>query len=117
MVEQLENSVINLLAEYGIAASGNRDAPGVYVNGAKIAALGLRVSRGCTYHGLSFNVAMDLTPYKGIDPCGYKDLAVTDLAQHDVGDSIDTVANKLLDCLCREFRYNTVVTQNNTEWL
>ena len=76
----LEQAVIDLLAEYGITAVGRREAPGVYVNGAKIAALGLRVRRGCCYHGLSFNVAMDLEPFSRINPCGYPGMAVTQLA-------------------------------------
>ena len=115
MVERLENAVITLLAGYGIEASGDRVAPGVYIDGAKIAALGLRVRRGYTYHGLAFNVAMDLTPYAGIDPCGYQGLEVTDLAQHEVADSIEIVADKLCDCLSREFRYNSVETKSRLE--
>jgi len=79
LVMALERAVIDLLAEYGVAGVGRRDAPGVYVNGAKIAALGLRVRRGCCYHGLSFNVAMDLEPFARINPCGYPGLAVTQL--------------------------------------
>ncbi|MGA9469501.1 MAG: lipoyl(octanoyl) transferase LipB, partial [Candidatus Macondimonas sp.] len=62
---------------YGIKAHARREAPGVYVAGAKIAALGLRVRRGCCYHGLALNVDMDLAPFAGINPCGYADLAVT----------------------------------------
>jgi lipoyl(octanoyl) transferase len=77
MVVRLENSVIALLAGYGLVASGRRDAPGVYVNGEKIAALGLRVRRGCTYHGLAVNIDADLSPFLGIDPCGYQGLQVT----------------------------------------
>jgi len=72
--------VINLLAEYAIAAERKPDAPGVYVNGAKIAALGLRVRRGCSYHGLSLNVDMDLTPFSYINPCGYEGLSSAQLS-------------------------------------
>lgn len=79
LVTCLEQAVINLLAEYGVQAVGRRDAPGVYVDGAKIAALGLRVRRGCCYHGLSLNVAMDLEPFSRINPCGYAGLEVTEL--------------------------------------
>lgn len=79
LVQALENAVIDTVAEYGIAATARRDAPGVYVAGAKLAAVGLRVKRHCSYHGLAVNVAMDLTPYEGINPCGYEGLAVTDL--------------------------------------
>jgi lipoyl(octanoyl) transferase len=65
--------------DYGVTANARRDAPGVYVAGAKIAAVGLRVKRHCSYHGVAINVAMDLTPFSGINPCGYANLPVTDL--------------------------------------
>ena len=78
LVTRLEDSVINLLAEHHIPAVSRRDAPGVYVHGAKVAALGLRVRRSCSYHGLALNVAMDLEPFQRINPCGYAGLAVTD---------------------------------------
>jgi lipoyl(octanoyl) transferase len=79
LVQALENAVIDTVATYGVTAAGRRDAPGVYVEGAKLAAVGLRVKRHCSYHGLAVNVAMDLAPYQGINPCGYEGLAVTDL--------------------------------------
>jgi lipoyl(octanoyl) transferase len=79
LVRLLEGAVIGLLAGYGIEAEARADAPGVYVAGAKIASLGLRVRRGCSYHGLSLNVDMDLTPFLRINPCGYPGLAVTQL--------------------------------------
>ena len=80
MVDLMEQAVIRLLAGYGIDAHARRDAPGVYVEAAKIASLGLRVRRGCCYHGLSLNVSADLEPFTRINPCGYADLAVTRLA-------------------------------------
>ena len=87
LVMRIENAVIALLATHGIAAYGKRDAPGVYVRferqEAKIAALGLKVRNGCTYHGLAFNVNMDLTPFSFINPCGYEGLRVTHL--HELG--------------------------------
>ncbi len=79
LVQALENAVVDTVAEYGVQAVGRRDAPGVYVDGVKIAAVGLRVKRRCSYHGLAVNVAMDLTPFAGINPCGYEGLRVTDL--------------------------------------
>jgi lipoyl(octanoyl) transferase len=79
LVQALENAVIDTVASYGVAASARRDAPGVYVAGAKIAAVGLRVKRHCSYHGLAVNVDMDLAPFTGINPCGYANLPVTDL--------------------------------------
>ena len=81
LVTLIEQSIVELLAQYAIAASPRPDAPGVYVDGAKIASLGLRVRRGCSYHGLSLNVDMDLEPFERINPCGHEGLAVTSLRQ------------------------------------
>ncbi len=80
LVTRLEQSVVDWLAEQGIASAPRADAPGVYVNDAKIAALGLRIRRGCSYHGLAVNIAMDLSPFTRINPCGHAGMAVTDLA-------------------------------------
>jgi lipoyl(octanoyl) transferase len=77
LVTLLEQSVIHVLADYGIKANSRCDAPGVYVEGAKICSLGLRVRRGRCYHGLALNVGVDLKPFSGINPCGYRDLSVT----------------------------------------
>lgn len=79
LVSTMENAVIDLLAAHGISAEARVDAPGVYVNDAKIASLGLRLKNGCCYHGLALNVDMDLTPFSAIDPCGYPNLPVTQL--------------------------------------
>ncbi len=81
MVVRMENSVIQLLDENGIQAAGRRDAPGVYVEDAKIAALGLRVRKGCTYHGIALNIDPELSPFLGINPCGYEGLSVTSTRQ------------------------------------
>lgn len=80
LVRALEQAVIELLAAYGIEASRREAAPGVYVAGRKIASLGLRVRRGCTYHGLAFNAHMELAPFRVIAPCGYAGLEVAQLA-------------------------------------
>lgn len=77
LVTRMEQAVIDLLAAHGVAAGRLAGAPGGYVGGAKIAALGLRVKHGCTYHGLAFNVDMDLAPFAAINPCGYAGMAVT----------------------------------------
>jgi lipoyl(octanoyl) transferase len=79
LVQALENAVIDTVAGYGVEARARRDAPGVYVDDAKVAAIGLRVKRHCSYHGLALNVAMDLTPFGRINPCGFAGLPVTDL--------------------------------------
>lgn len=81
LVQALEGAVIETVAAYGVTAVARRDAPGVYVDGAKLAAVGLRVKRHCSYHGVAVNVAMDLAPYGGINPCGYEGLAVTQLRE------------------------------------
>lgn len=98
LVQSLEQCVIDCLDEYSIKGTRRDDAPGVYVDGAKIAALGLRIRRGSSYHGLSCNVEMDLSPFSNIDPCGYQGLAVTQL--QDLSDraiEIDAVGRQLLD--------------------
>ncbi len=82
MVTLLEESVTGLLAEYDIESSSRCNAPGVYVNNAKIAALGLRVRKGCCFHGLALNIDMDLEPFSRINPCGYKALQVTQLSEY-----------------------------------
>lgn len=105
LVVALENAVIAYVAELGIAASGSREAPGVYVNGAKLASVGLRIRRGASYHGLAFNVSLDLSPFEQIDVCGYPGLAVTrlaDLAQ--VGD-VATAAAGLTPHLLRQLGF------------
>ncbi|CAK0759230.1 lipoyl(octanoyl) transferase (fragment) [Gammaproteobacteria bacterium] len=80
LVSTLEQAVVNLLADYGITAHVRPEAPGVYVGPAKVASLGLRIRRGCAYHGLALNVAMDLAPFARIHPCGYPGLPITQLS-------------------------------------
>jgi lipoyl(octanoyl) transferase len=80
LVTRLENALIQTLAHYRIEASAKRDAPGVYVGEKKIASLGLRISRGCSYHGLALNVAMDLSPFSRINPCGFRGLEMTQVS-------------------------------------
>ncbi len=101
LVMILEQTVIDLLDDYGIEASRRSDAPGVYVNGDKIAALGLRVRRNGCYHGLSLNVDMDLEPFSRINPCGHMDFGVTSLARLGINDSVEIVAEALNHRLCQ----------------
>lgn len=101
LVTRMEQAVIDLLAEEGIEARARPDAPGVYVGEAKIAALGLRVRRGCSYHGLAFNVAMDLEPFTRINPCGYAGLKATQLADLGVDTDWETMAQRLCGSLLR----------------
>ena len=81
LVSRIERSLIDLLASYGVTAAAKPEAPGVYVDGAKIASLGLRIRNGCSFHGLALNVDMDLDPFKRINPCGYAGLAMTQLRE------------------------------------
>lgn len=82
LVSRMERCLIDLLASYGVTAAAKPDAPGVYVDGAKIASLGLRIRNGCSFHGLALNVDMDLEPFRRINPCGYAGLAMTQLRDH-----------------------------------
>ncbi|HEX8593276.1 MAG TPA: lipoyl(octanoyl) transferase LipB [Pseudomonas sp.] len=82
LVTRIERSLIAVLASYGVTAAAKPDAPGVYVDGAKIASLGLRIRNGCSFHGLALNVDMDLEPFRRINPCGYAGLAMTQLRDH-----------------------------------
>ena len=95
LVRLMEQSVINILADYNIVASGREDAPGVYVGNAKIAALGLKIKHSCCYHGLSFNIDMDLTPYDFINPCGYQGLRVTQLRDFGIDTSPEQIEQLL----------------------
>ncbi len=101
LVRRLEQAAIDVLAKYGIAAERRAGMPGVYVGGAKIAAVGLRIARGCSYHGLALNVAPDLEPFARIDPCGYPGLASTSMADRGVRDKISAVQQSLADALSR----------------
>ena len=106
LVNLIEHSLVSLLAEWDIVAAPRPGAPGVYVRGDKIASLGLRVRRGCTYHGLALNVAMDLEPFSRINPCGYEGLQVTSMQQQLPGEAvdIDAVGKRLLAIVAGELR-------------
>ena len=105
LVTRIENGVISYLAELGIVANGDRDAPGVYVAGKKIASLGLKIRKGCSYHGLSFNFNLDKTPFSYINPCGYAGLQVVNLSELISGDvelNFAASAKRLAECLNRQ---------------
>jgi len=116
LVVALENSVIALAAEHGVQAIGRRDAPGIYVEGRKLASIGLRIRRGSSYHGMALNVAMDLEPFRRINPCGFSDLEVTDLracgVMRDVlepASGVMTIARMLAPHLLRSLELPDVV--------
>lgn len=102
MVSLMEQVVIDCLADFGLRAERQAGAPGVYVDGAKIAALGLRVRNGCSYHGLSLNVDMDLAPFSAINPCGYEGLKTVQLSDFGVAADVATVGAALLRHLERQ---------------
>ncbi|MFO7994549.1 MAG: lipoyl(octanoyl) transferase LipB [Marinobacter sp.] len=95
LVDVIERSIVQTLAEFGIAASPRPDAPGVYVEEAKIASLGLRVKRGCSFHGLALNVAMDMEPFRRINPCGYAGMSMCQVRDFAPGVDISDVTTIL----------------------
>lgn len=102
-VHRIEQALIDTMGEWNIEAARRDGAPGVYVADAKVAALGIRVRRGCTFHGLAFNVAMDLAPFQRINPCGYEGLQVTSVLDLGGPSSLDAVKPALLDHLAAQF--------------
>ncbi len=104
LVTALEQCVVDLAAEYDIEAASRRDAPGVYVDGVKLASVGLRIRRGASFHGMALNVDVDLEPFSRINTCGFQDLDVTDLARLGVDDDTSLVADRLLPHLLRRLR-------------
>jgi len=104
LVTALEQCVVDLAAEYGIEAASRRDAPGVYVDGVKLASVGLRIRRGASFHGMALNVNVDLEPFSRINTCGIQDLDVTDLARLGAEDDTGLVADRLLPRLLRHLR-------------
>lgn len=105
LVTIIEQSIVDLLAGYDVESCARREAPGVYVNNAKIAALGLRVRKGCSFHGLALNVDMDLEPFSRINPCGYEGLEVTQLKNFIKDVEIKDVVDGLQQQLLKNLRY------------
>ena len=107
LVRRLEQAVVDLLSEFDIVATGCWEAPGVYVEQRKIAALGLRIRNGCSYHGLALNVAMDLSPFSLINPCGYPGMEVTQLSELGIDLSVTAVSERLESHLRRVLGYTS----------
>lgn len=103
LVTKLENSVILLLKQFNITAESRCDAPGVYVNNQKICSIGLRIRKGCSYHGIALNVGMDLKPFSYINPCGYKDLAMTQIKNFAPSVTIQEIKSKIIPIVIRNF--------------
>jgi lipoyl(octanoyl) transferase len=105
LVDGLEQCVIDILAAAGVSGARRRRAPGVYVSGRKVCALGLRIRNGCSYHGLALNVNMDLEPFQRIDPCGYRGLEVTRLMDLAIPWDVGEAGRHLLAAFARQFDY------------
>lgn len=115
LVARMEASIVELLAGFGVEAYAKPDAPGVYVNEAKICSLGLRVRKGCSFHGLAFNLDMDLEPFNRINPCGYAGMAVTRLT--NIAENIDRefVKESLIEILVKRLGYIERTNANSLE--
>ena len=110
LVTALEKSVVELVADYGIKAASRKDAPGVYVDGVKIASVGLRIRRGSSFHGMALNVDVDLEPFSRINPCGFRGLELTDLARLGADSDLALVRDKLLPLLLRHLRMDHLLS-------
>ena len=108
IVTAMENAIIQMLHELGVHAFAKKDAPGVYVDQKKIAALGLRIKNGKSYHGLSLNIDMDLTPFNGINPCGYENLEVTQIKELIPNVDKSDIKTSLVQALMNELEYSTI---------
>jgi len=106
LVTAIEQSIVLLINSYGVAAESKPEAPGVYVDGRKLAALGLRIRKGCSYHGLSLNVDMDLAPFSNINPCGIEGLEVVDMKRLGIDRPMAEIMEELTDILVRQIGYD-----------
>lgn len=106
LVTALEQSVVDLVADFGVEAASRCDAPGVYVDGVKLASVGLRIRRGSSFHGMALNVDVDLEPFSRINPCGFEGLELTDLKRLGADSDLATVRDKLLPHLLRHLRFD-----------
>ncbi|WP_432453721.1 MULTISPECIES: lipoyl(octanoyl) transferase LipB [unclassified Agarivorans] len=111
LVTAIEQSIIETLASYQIEAYAKKEAPGVYVQQKKIASLGLRIRRGCSFHGLALNVNMDLSPFLLINPCGYAGLEMTQIADFQHSASVEQVAEKITEILAQQLGYSQIEYQ------
>ena len=110
LVTALEQSVVDLATDYGITAASRSDAPGVYVDGVKLASVGLRIRRGASFHGMALNVDVDLEPFSRINPCGFKGLELTDLARLGADAELAVVRDKLLPHLLRHLKMDQALS-------
>lgn len=115
LVTAIEQTVVETLAQLGVSASARADAPGVYVDGKKICSLGLRIRNGCSFHGLALNVAMDLTPFLRINPCGYAGLEMTQLSQLKPTVQMPDVKPLLIENFARQLAITDIQWINSAE--
>ncbi len=111
LVHGIEQAIIDTVALYGIEAKRKDHAPGVYVDGAKIASLGLRIRKACSFHGLAFNIDMDLEPFQRINPCGFSGLEVIQLADLASGVEINAVEQQLIAAFCQQLNFTAITEQ------
>lgn len=114
IVSCIENAVIAFLASYNLSATARADAPGVYIDGRKIASLGLRVRRGCSYHGVALNVHMDLTPFNTINPCGYPGLEMTQVSDWIPGITVADIADPFAQIIMATINRSTRAADETT---
>ena len=117
-VHRLEQSVIDMLEVHDVVGHRTEGAPGIYVDNKKISALGIRVRKGCSYHGISINVDMDLAPYNGIHPCGYSELEVTQMHEVGIEKNLVQITDTFIPCLLRQMHYSedniTIVNETSS---
>ena len=106
LVSSLEQIIIALLKSYDINATTRAGAPGVYINDQKICSIGLRVKNGCTYHGIALNIDMDLTPFKGINPCGFNQLEMTQIKNFYPQITVEQAIDRLIPLVCQQLEYD-----------
>ena len=111
LVTEIEQAIVELLAPYGIEAYPKKDAPGVYVDDKKIASLGLRVRKGCSFHGLALNINMDMAPFLRINPCGYAGLEMLQTSQLNGPKTVEEAADKLSQILASRLESNQIITK------
>jgi len=107
LVTTIESAVIDYLAKHQVQATAKKDAPGVYIENKKIASLGLRVKRGCSYHGLAFNIDMDLSPFKRINPCGLSNITMTQVSEYTNNYDLESIKKDLLHYFCQHLGYES----------
>lgn len=111
LVNKIEQVVLEVLSSINIQGHLIKEAPGIYVDRAKISSIGLRIKRGASYHGIALNVHMDLTPFSYINPCGFKNLKMTQISQFSSTETLETVKTKIISCFINHFSYTNILTR------